>query len=419
MSNVLIVGSGARDHAIAWKLRQSPRIENLYIARGNGGTSQVAETVDIDPTDFAGLARFAEKKEMGLTIASQDDLLAFGLVDAFRKRELRIFGPTQAAAKIESSKAFMKRLMQEERIPTAPFRIFTDHKEALKHVHEHGAPIVVKASGLALGKGVYPCRTLAEAESALRKIMVDRVHGEAGNEVVVEDFLDGEELSVHAFCDGDNFVLLPLSRDHKPIHDGNRGENTGGMGTIASVSLVSTDEMEDIGNRFVGPILEALSKRGCPFTGMLYPGLMRTSSGLMLLEVNARFGDPEAQSYVRLLETDLLAILEACVDGTLADLTMEWRPGFAVCVVLASGGYPGKYEIGFPIRGIDKAKQLPGIVVLHAGTSFSHSTLRTSGGRVLSVTGVGDTLHEAQNRVYKAVDCISFEGMQYRTDIGA
>lgn len=418
MVNVLIIGSGAREHSVAWKLAQSPRIGKLYVAPGNGGTRQVAENVAINPTDFDKLSRFAEEKGIGLTFTDQDDLLARGIVDTFQDRGLRIFGPTQAAAKIESSKAFAKKLMQEEGIPTAPFRIFSEYEEALAYVRGHGAPIVIKADGLALGKGAYPCKALGEAERALRKIMVDRVHGDAGNEVVVEDFLYGKELSIHAFCDGDDLVLLPGARDHKPINDGDEGENTGGMGTIASVSLVSANEMEDIGTRFVSPILEALSKQGCPFTGMLYPGLMRTSNGLMLLEVNARFGDPETQSYLRLLETDLLAILEACADGTLADLTIEWRLGFAVCVVLASGGYPGKYEKDIPIHGIDKAEQLPGIVVFHAGTSFP-DTLRTSGGRVLSVTGVGDTLSEAQARVYEAVNHISFKGIQYRKDIGA
>lgn len=418
MVNVLIIGSGAREHAAAWKLAQSPRIGNLYVAPGNGGTRQVAENVSINPKDFDKLIRFAEKHEIGLVFTGQDDLLALGIVDAFQARGLRIFGPTQAAAEIESSKALAKRLMQEAGIPTAPFHIFTDYEKALAYVSEHGAPIVVKASGLALGKGAYPCKTLGEAESALRKIMVDRIHGDAGREVVVESFLVGEELSVHAFCDGEDFVLLPPSRDHKPIHDGNKGENTGGMGTIAPVTSISADEMEDIGNQFVQPLLEALSKRGCPFTGMLYPGFMRTSSGLMLLEVNARFGDPETQSYVRLLETDLLDILEACVDGNLTDLEIKWRPGFAVCVVLASGGYPGKYEKGLPIHGVEEAEQVTGIIGFHAGTSFS-DTLRTAGGRVLSVTGIGETLREAQDRVYEAIDYIGFEGMQYRTDIGA
>ncbi len=416
--NVLIIGSGGREHALAWRLAQSPRIGELYVAPGNGGTRQIAENIAIDATDIDKLVQFAEKNDIGLTVVGPDDPLALGIVDVFQARGLRIFGPTRAAAEIESSKAFAKDLMNEAGIPTAAFRIFREHSEALAYIRERGAPIVVKASGLALGKGVYVCKTLAQAEAALAEIMLDHVHKNAGNEVVVEEFLDGQEISIHAFCDGKTFVLLPSAQDHKPIHDGDEGKNTGGMGTIAPVSWMNADTLQVIGEQIVRPTLEALAKRGRPFSGLLYPGLKMTSNGLKVLEFNARFGDPETQSYMHLLKTDLLDILEACVDGTLAELTIEWHSGFATCIVIASGGYPDEYKKGMPIRGIAEAERVPGVVVFHAGTSFDEE-LKTSGGRVLGVTAFGSTLRDALDRAYEATRLIQFEGMQYRHDIGA
>ncbi|MBI2056450.1 MAG: phosphoribosylamine--glycine ligase [Candidatus Sungbacteria bacterium] len=416
--NVLIIGSGGREHALAWKLAQSPRIGKLFVAPGNGGTCQVAENIPIEATDIDGLVQFAEKNEIGLTVVGPDDPLALGIVDAFRARGLRIFGPTRAAAEIESSKAFAKELMSEAEVPTASFRIFLKHDEALAYIHEHGAPIVVKASGLALGKGVYVCKTLAQAETALSEIMLDHVHKNAGDEVVVEEFLDGQEISIHAFCDGKTFVLLPPAQDHKPIRDGDEGKNTGGMGTIAPVSWVSADMLQTFGQQIVRPTLEMLAKRGRRFTGLLYPGLKMTSSGPKVLEFNARFGDPETQSYLRLLKTDLLDILETCVDGTLAELVIEWHSGFAACVVIASGGYPDEYKKGVPLRGVAEAERVSSVVVFHAGTSFEDE-LKTSGGRVLGVSATSDTLRNALDRAYEAAQLIQFEGMQYRHDIGA
>src|SRR3989338_7871599 len=418
-TNVLIIGSGGREHALAGKIAQSPRIGKLYVAPGNGGTRQVAENIPIEATDIDGLVKFAEKNEIGLTVVGPDDPLALGVVDTFRLRGLRIFGPTRTAAEIESSKAFAKNLMSEANIPTATFKIFSEYNKALSYVRERGAPIVVKASGLALGKGVYVCKTLAEAEGALAEIMVDYAHKEAGNEVVVEEFLDGQEISIHAFCDGKTFVLLPPAQDHKPIHDGDKGKNTGGMGTIAPVSWVSEDTLQTLGEQVVRPTLDALMKRGRRFSGLLYPGLKMTSNGPKVLEFNARFGDPETQSYMRLLKTDLLDILDACVDGKLADLAVEWNPGFAVCVVLASGGYPGKYKKGIPISGIGEAGKMPNVVIFHAGTTMYDGQLRTSGGRVLGVTATGDSLRAALDRAYEAVNFIKFNGKQYRKDIGA
>lgn len=417
-TNILIIGSGGREHALAWKLAKSPRIGKLYVAPGNGGTRQVAENILIDTKDIDGLIKFAEKNEIGLTVVGPDDPLALGVVDAFQARGLRIFGPTRAAAEIESSKAFAKNLMSEANIPTATFKIFNEYDKALSHVRECGAPIVIKASGLALGKGVYVCKTLAQAEGALAEIMIDNVHKEAGNEVVIEEFLDGQEISIHAFCDGKTFVLLPPAQDHKPIRDNDEGKNTGGMGTIAPVSWVNANTLKVIGEQVVRPTLEALKKCGRPFSGLLYPGLKMTSNGLKVLEFNARFGDPETQSYMRLLKTDLLDILEACVNGTLAELSIEWHSGFAVCVVIASGGYPDKYKKGVPLRGIAEAERVSSVVIFHAGTNFENE-LKTSGGRVLGISAIGDTLRDALDRAYEAARLIQFEGMQYRNDIGA
>jgi len=417
-SNILIIGSGGREHALAWKLAQSPRIGKLYVAPGNGGTRDVAENIAIEATDIKKLARFAENNSIDLTIVGPEDPLALGVVDVFQSRGLRIFGPTRDAAQIETSKAFAKRLMRDNGIATAPFRIFRKHRNATEYVRKYGAPIVVKASGLAHGKGAYPCKTLAEAEKALTEIMLERVYKQAGNEVIVEEFLNGQEISIHALCDGKTSILFPAAQDHKPIFDGDKGKNTGGMGTIAPVPWVTDQILREINEQVVHTTLQALANKGKLFTGCLYPGLMVTDEGPKVLEFNARFGDPETQSYMRLLKTDLLDVLDACVDGKLTDLTVEWNSGFAVCVVLASRGYPGKYEKGIPISGIDEAEKVPSVVVFHAGTMYSDK-LRTSGGRVLGVTATGDTLQEALDLAYKAVDCIKFEGKQFRKDIGS
>lgn len=417
-SNVLIIGSGGREHALAWKLAQSPRIGKLYVAPGNGGTRDIAENIAIEATDAKGLARFAEKNSINLTVVGPDDPLALGVVDVFQSHGLRIFGPTRAAAQIEASKAFAKRLMRDSNIPTAPFRIFRKHESALEYVRKHGVPIVVKASGLALGKGAYPCKTLAKAEKALAEIMLERAYKQAGNEVIIEEFLNGQEVSIHALCDGKTSILLPTAQDHKPIFDGDKGKNTGGMGTIAPVPWVTDQTLREVNEQIVRSTLQALVKKGKPFTGCLYPGLKMTDEGPKVLEYNARFGDPETQSYTRLLKTDLLDVLDACVDGKLADLAVEWNSGFAVCIVLASGGYPGKYKKEIPISGIAEAEKIPSVVVFHAGTVCSDQ-LRTSGGRVLGVTAVGETLQVALDRAYEAVRQIKFKGMQYRKDIGA
>ena len=416
--DVLIVGGGGREHALAWKLSTSPRIGKLYVAPGNGGTRTVGENVPIAADDIPTLVNFAKEHSIGLTVVGPDNSLALGIVDAFQSTGLRIFGPSKSAAQIESSKAFSKKLMHESGIPTAEFQIFSKYEEALAYVHKRGAPIVVKASGLALGKGVYVCETVGEAEKALKEIMIDHAHKDAGAEVVVEDFLDGEEISVHALSDGKEYLMFPASRDYKRIGEGDTGKNTGGMGTIAPVLGADDPMMGEIQKTLVGPALENLASQGMPFSGLLYPGLKMTSKGPKVLEFNARFGDPETQVYMRLMKTDLLDILEACADGKLAGKRVEWNAGFAVNIILASEGYPDAYKKGFPITGIEEAEKVPGVVVFHAGTSYD-SALKTSGGRVLGVSAVGGTLQIALERAYAAADSIQFEGKYFRRDIGA
>ena len=417
--DVLIIGGGGREHALAWKLKQSPRINKLYIAPGNGGTRLLGENVSIEATDIQNLAKFVEEKHIELTIVGPDDPLALGIVDFFIQRGLRIWGPTKSAALIESSKAFSKRLMAEASIPTAEFRVFTAYDDARLYVEKKGVPIVIKASGLALGKGVYVCHTLEEADTALKEIMCDRVYHDSGNEVVVEECLDGPEISIHALSDGDAFVVFPPSQDHKRAHDGDMGPNTGGMGAIAPVPDISEKTMREIEREILGPTLNALQKRGSKFIGLLYPGLKMTSKGKRVLEFNARFGDPETQVYMRLMKTDLLELIEASMDGMLKGKTIEWKKGYAVNIVLASAGYPVSYEKGFVIHGTEDAEKVEGVIVFHAGTKYENRQLVTNGGRVLGVSATGKTLKEALGRAYEAVERIHFKGKQFRKDIGA
>jgi phosphoribosylamine--glycine ligase len=421
---VLLIGGGGREHAIAWKLRQSPRLGELFVAPGNAGTAQIAQNIPLKATDIKELLAFALKEGIDLTVVGQDDPLALGIVDVFQANGLRIFGPTKAAAQIEASKVDAKYLMRACGVPTASFDVYADHTKALKKVRGYfiapcDPPIVVKASGLALGKGAYVCRGLVEAEQALDEIMLKRLHGSAGDEVIIEKFVGGQEVSIHAFCDGKSFKLFPSAQDHKPIFDGDKGPNTGGMGTIAPVPWFNGSKV--VSERIVGPILDGLRGEGAPFVGLLYPGLkISEENGMMVLEFNARFGDPETQVYIRLLKTDLLDIFEACIDGRLDEINIEWNPGSAACVVMASAGYPSPdYKKGLPITGIDDAEALANVVVFHAGTKSIDGQLVTSGGRVLGVTGIGGTLQEALDRAYKGVECIHFEGAQYRRDIGA
>jgi phosphoribosylamine--glycine ligase len=416
--NILIIGGGGREHALAWKLSQSPLLGKLYMAPGNGGTESVATTVPITPMDASRLIEFAKSHDIGLTVVGPDDVLASGMVDQFQAASLRIFGPTKRAAQIESSKAFAKELMTTSHIPTAAYATFTDLQQATKYVDEHACPIVIKASGLALGKGVYVCATRTEAAAALHEIMTTRRFGEAGDSVVIEEFMTGQEVSIQALSDGHSSLLLPPSQDHKRIGEGDTGPNTGGMGTFSPVPWVTKEQLGRIQSTIVDPALKGLASRGAPFQGLLYPGLMIDGPHVKVVEFNARFGDPETQSYLRLLETDLLELLNACVDQDLSTHTVTWSAKSSVCVVLASGGYPGTYETGLPITGLEQAERLPDVVVFHAGTSLADGHLVTSGGRVLNVTATGHDLAEARDKAYAAVKLIHFDGMQYRTDIG-
>ena len=416
--DVLVVGTYPREHAIAWKLKQSSKVGTVYIAPGNGGTDNVCENVPIGVSELEKLADFAQEKSIVLTVVGPENPLADGIVDVFQARGLRIWGPTKAAAQIESSKAFSKQLMQDAGIPTAEFEVFTDYEKALDHVHSKGAPIVVKVDGLVFGKGAYVCMTMEEAETALKEIMVDNVLKTAPK-VVIEEYLDGQEISIHAITDGKSSIIFPTSQDHKTIGENDVGKMTGGMGAVAPVSWVSKEELAGIETRVVRPAIAAMKSKGTPLVGMLYPGLKMASKGPKVLEFNARFGCPEAEVYMRLLKSDALDLFNACIDGDLGDFTVEWHDGYAVSIIIASQGYPDEYKKGLPITGINEAEKTESVIVFHAGTKRSDGQLVTDGGRVLSVTATGDTLQEALDRAYEAADKIQFEGKYYRRDIGA
>lgn len=411
--NVLVVGSGGREHALAWKIAQSPRVGKIYVAPGNGGTENIAENVDIATTDIPTLIKFASEKQIGLTVVGPEAPLAAGIVDQFRRHSLRIFGPTKVAAQIETSKAFAKTLMAEARIPTAKFYTTTDLEGGMYNVRRMKPPYVIKASGLAEGKGVVMCNTSDEAESVLRAILADESLGGA----IIEEFIDGPEISVHAFTDGQNFVTLLPSQDHKRIGDGDTGKNTGGMGAIAPLPWVSGETMIGIEQRVIKPTLAQMFKQGELFQGLLYPGIKILPDGISVLEFNARFGDPEAQVYMRLLKSDVLDFMEATIDGGITRDTLKWEWGFAATIVLASRGYPDAYETGKLIEGIGEAEKMPGVVLFHMGTKNS-GDYYTAGGRVLGVSAVGATLEDALHKAYAAADKIHFEGKYMRRDIG-
>ena len=418
MAQALVIGNGGREQALAWKLAQSPQLNKVYVAPGNGGSRGAIENVAIDFDDVEGLLKFAQDKKIDLTVVGQEAASEAGVVDAFQQAGLTIFGPTKAAVMIETSKAFSKDLMTAENIPTAEYRNFTDAGEALGYAKSRPLPVVIKADGLATGKGVLICNNAEEIEGAIDTIMVKKEFGEAGGRVVVEDFLKGQEVSVHALCDGKQAVIFPASQDHKQIFDGDKGPNTGGMGVIAPVGWVTDQQLRYVDEKVVQPALQGLTEKEAVFKGCLYPGLMIDGDDLKVLEFNARFGDPEAEVYMRLLDGDLYQVLTACATGQLDPSSVKWQPGFAVSVVLASPGYPGSYPKGLPIIGIDEAEKLSDIVVFHAGTVIKDGQLVTAGGRVLNVTATGTTLDEALDKAYAAVKLIHFEGIYYRTDIG-
>jgi phosphoribosylamine--glycine ligase len=416
---ILVIGSGGREHALLWKLSQSPRVTQLLCAPGNAGTAGIATNHPITAIDLQGLADLAKAERVDLTIVGPDDPLAAGIVDFFHQQGLRVFGPVAAAALLEASKSFAKDFMVRHGIPTAGSVTFSDSSAALSHCRSAAYPLVVKADGLALGKGVVIAQSPKEAETAIREIMVEKVFGDAGNTVVIEEFLTGPECSLHALIDNKNYILFPDARDHKRALDGDQGLNTGGMGTISPSRVVDEDMMQRLKQEVLEPFVKGLAADGLPFQGMLFPGLMMTPNGPKVLEFNCRFGDPETQSLMRLLKSDLLDLIEATIDGTLADVRPEWDQRVAVCVVLASGGYPGPIEKGKVITGIEKASADPDVVVFHAGTALKEGHVVTNGGRVLGVTALGANLEEARQKAYAAADKIAFEGKQLRRDIGA
>ena len=413
---VLIIGGGGREHALAWKLRQSPRVTGVFCAPGNGGISQVAECVPIKISDHDALVKFAKERGIGLTVVGPDDALAAGIVDRFQHEGLRIFGPTQIAARLESSKVFAKEFMLRHGIPTAASGQFSSADEARAFIATMRAPIVVKASGLALGKGVIIAQTHAEADAAIRDIMDERKFGDAGAEVVIEEFLEGEECSIHALVDSRSYLLFPNAQDHKRALDGDLGLNTGGMGTFSPADKVLPPALEQrVRTEVLDRFLAGLHADGLDYRGVLFPGLMITKGGLKVLEFNCRFGDPETQVLLTRLDGDLLDLLEATIDRRLHEVTPRWRPDAAVCVILASGGYPGSYTSGKPIAGLEKC----GATVFHAGTKRDGEDFVTAGGRVLGVTALAPTLAAARERAYAAVGRIHFDEMQFRTDIAA
>ncbi|WP_018131141.1 phosphoribosylamine--glycine ligase [Effusibacillus pohliae] len=412
---VLVIGGGGREHALVWKLAQSPRVRKVYCAPGNAGIAQLAECVPIAADAVEQLADFAEREAIDLTVVGPEAALLAGVVDAFEARGLRIFGPRREAALLEGSKSFAKDLMLTHGIPTAKYQVFTEAEPALQYVREQGAPIVVKADGLAAGKGVIVAKTVAEAEEAVRSILQAKTFGEAGSRVVIEQFLAGEEATVLAFVDGKNVKLMVPSQDHKQVFDGDQGPNTGGMGTYAPVPRVTDELLQGIEATIVRPVAEAMVARGTPYKGVLYAGLMLTAEGPKVIEFNARFGDPEAQVVLPLLENDLVDVIDAVIDGRLQDIRLAWKNGAAVCVILAAQGYPGAYRKGDPIEGLDRLPEQ--VVVFHAGTDFVEGRYVTNGGRVLGVTGFGADLKAAKEAAYRGVQAIHFAGMHYRKDI--
>ncbi|MCL5057172.1 MAG: phosphoribosylamine--glycine ligase [Actinobacteria bacterium] len=413
---VLVVGGGGREHALCWKISQSPRVSKIYCAPGNAGLSGVAECVGIESSDIDGLVTFAYSRGIDLTVVGPEDPLARGLVDALEAHGLRVFGPRAGAAAIEGSKVFSKDIMAKYGIPTARYRAFEDPREAGEYIRVLSSPCVVKADGLAAGKGVIVAGTTEEALEAIRQIMGDRAFGSAGDRVVVEELLTGEEVSILAFTDGITVVPMMPAQDHKQVYDGDRGPNTGGMGAYAPAPVCTRELYNYALEKILRPTVAALASEGRPYSGVLYAGLMVTAEGPKVLEYNARFGDPEAQPVLMMLKTDLVDIMDAVIDRRLSNINIEWEEGASVCVVMASGGYPGPYARGLEITGLDRVPE--GVTVFHAGTAQRDGKIVTDGGRVLGVTARGDDIPSAIRLAYRGVEAISFEGAHCRRDIG-
>ena len=414
---VLVVGGGGREHALVWKVAQSPLVEKVYAAPGNAGIAREAQCVDLKADDVEGLVGFARREAIDLTVVGPEVPLVAAVADRFEEAGLAIFGPSGKAARLEGSKVFAKKLMREARIPTAESRVFEEAAQAHRYLDSQGGPVVVKADGLAAGKGVLICQSVDEAHEAVEAIMVEQKFGQAGRAVLIEEYLVGEEASILALADGRTIYLLPSSQDHKPIYDGDRGPNTGGMGAYSPAPVVTPEMEERITQEVLVPVVHALRLRGIRYRGVIYAGLMITPGGPKVLEFNCRFGDPETQPMLVRLQSDLVEALLAVTQGRLAGTSLRWDERPAVCVVMASGGYPGPYENGKPITGLEEAARMSDVVVFHAGTARADGQVVTAGGRVLGVTALGEDVAQAKQRAYEAVEKIHFEGAYYRTDI--
>jgi phosphoribosylamine--glycine ligase len=414
---ILVIGSGGREHALVWKLKQSSGVDRIFCAPGNAGTGQLAENIAIPATDFVTLIRFAKENLIDLTVVGPDDPLAAGIVDLFQTEKLRTFGPTKSAARLESSKIFAKELMRDQGIPTAQANTFSDSDEALRYCEQIKFPVVIKADGLALGKGVIIAPDVATARSTIEEMMTHGRFGEAGRRIVIEEFLRGSECSLHALVDGKNYRMLETARDHKRVFDGDKGPNTGGMGAFSPANNWNRELETHFDQKIMQPLLRGLHEKGVEFRGLLFPGLMIDADGARVLEFNCRFGDPETQAILPRMKSDLLPLLEATIDGKIDHHTIAWDERASVTVVLASGGYPDKYETGKPISGLDEVAKLNDVHIFHAGTKRVNSEIVTAGGRVLAVTALGPSIDAARTSVYEAVSCIHFEGCHYRRDI--
>lgn len=417
--NILVIGSGGREHALVWKTAKSRKVKKIFCAPGNPGIAQLAECVPIKFDDINGLREFAVKEKIDLTVVGPELPLTLGIVDSFEEKGLKIFGPSKKAAEIEGSKVFAKDLMRKYEIPTAAYKVFKNPKDAKDYVKEHSLPLVVKADGLAAGKGVIICKTKEDALDAIRLIMEKKEFGRAGDRVIVEEFLKGEEASFLAITDGKTILPLPPCQDRKAVFDGNKGPNTGGMGAYSPVPIITPKFKQEIMTSIMIPTVKAMEKEGRPYKGVLYAGLMITDNGPKVLEYNCRFGDPEAQPIMMRLRNDLVDVLCATVGGKLNKIKLNCENKVALCVVMTSKGYPGDYEKGKEIKGIEDASRLKGVVVFHAGTALNDSKLVTAGGRVIGVTAVGVGIKRAMNKVYEAVSRIKWDGVHYRKDIGA
>ena len=417
--DILIIGSGGREHAIAWKISKSPLANKIFCAPGNPGISKIAECINIEPEDIESLCTFAKERKIGLTIVGPEDPLVNGIVDKFQSNDLKIFGPTKDAAELEGSKVFAKNLMRKHGIPTAEYKVFDNYEIAHDYINSVTFPRVIKADGLAKGKGVFVCKTKTEALDSLKMIMDDKIFGQAGNKIIIEEFLEGEEVSILSFTDGKTIVMMDTAQDYKAIYDGNKGPNTGGMGAYSPTSIVTEKLYYEIQKQVLVPTIHAMKREGRLFKGLLYTGLMISPREpfVKVLEYNVRFGDPETQPLMMRMQNDLVSILLATINETLDKIDIQWDPRPAVCVVLASKGYPGKYEIGKEINGLNKLENSDDVHAFHAGTETKNGNIFSKGGRVLNITSMGSDMEDARKKAYEAVEQIHFEGAYWRKDI--